>query len=377
MQAMQRRRTVVERLLDEPYRFQFFQAVHLVVDWLAEQGIAPERALTEHILFENSLSLSFAQGQIESLRVGHGQQPANESELLQTLAEDDALKVRITSAFMGFLGNSGTLPYHYTERIGTHVWETRDEAPRAFLDMFSNRVLAQFYTAWRKFRVEHAGPDGEDGFLPLLLSFAGFQPDPGKNDIDNISDEAIASYAGVLLQRPVSAAVLARLLADYLSVPLKIDELVGEWVELRAVEQCSLGGRNAMLGNNTILGERSLRPDLGARVRIGPLSRQTFERFLPGGDGARALARLLSLFGDPTVSYEVRLTLQAADIGPLCLAGDGIPPVRLGQDSFLVTTTAAQDRNDMSYRVTPLPPLPPLPAVRGPAALATPGQRAR
>lgn len=379
MQAMQRRRTVVERLLDEPYRFQFFQAVHLVVEWLAEQGIAPERALTEHILFENSLSLRFAQGQIESLRVGHGEQPATEAAMRKALAEDDALKVRITSAFMGFLGNSGTLPYHYTERIGAHWWETRDEAPRAFLDMFSNRVLAQFYTAWRKYRVEQARPDGEDGFLPLLLSFAGFRPDPGNEAADKISDEAIASYAGVLLQSPLSAVVLARLLSEYLSVPLNIDEWTGEWVELRAAEQCSLGGRNAVLGNNTILGERSLRPDLGARVRIGPLSRETFERFLPGGDSARALARLLRLFGNPTVSYEVRLTLKAADIGPLCLNGDGSRPVRLGQDSFLVTTTGAKDRSDMSYRVTPLsplPPLPPLPPSRGTASKAPPWQKA-
>jgi type VI secretion system protein ImpH len=357
MSATQRRRTVVEHLLDEPYRFQFFQAVHLLVEWLVEQGIAPDRALTEHILFENNLALSFAPGQIAALRAGRGQPPVTEGELIQALEEDDALQIRITPAFMGFLGNSGTLPFHYTERVAAHLSATRDEAPRAFLDMFSNRALAQFYMAWRKHRVEHAGTVGEDGFLPLLLSFAGFRPDDSKCDDDGAEDEMIALYAGVLMQRPVPPSVLARMLSDYLGVPLDIDESVGQWIELGEEEQCSLGGRNSVLGNNTILGERSLRPDLGARIRVGPLSRAAFERFLPGGDSALALLRLLRLFGSQTISYEVRLTLRAQDIGPLCLSGAGGRPVRLGQDSFLVTETGEADRNDMSYRLTPLPPL--------------------
>jgi type VI secretion system protein ImpH len=370
MSATQRRRNVIEHLLDEPYRFQFFQAVHLMVEWLEGQGIAPDRALTEHILFENNLALSFAPGQIAALRAGHGRPPVTEGELIQALAEDDALQIRITPSFMGFLGGSGTLPVHYTERVGAHLSATRDEAPRAFLDMFSNRALAQFYLAWRKHRVEHAGTAGEDGFLPLLLSFAGFRTDHGKVDDDGFEDEMIALYAGVLMQRPVSPPVLVRMLSEYLDVPLAIDESVGQWIELGKEEQCSLGGLNAVLGNNTILGERSLRPDLGARIRIGPLSREQYDRFLPGGESALALLQLLRLFGSQTVSYEVRLTLKAEYIGPLCLSGAGVRPVRLGQDSFLVIAPAEADRDDMSYRVTPLPPL----SAPGTTAATTPAR---
>ena len=50
----------------------------------------------------------------------------------------------------------------------------KDEGPRAFLDTFSNRSLALFYEAWRKYRLELKYQlDGKDTFLPLLLALAG------------------------------------------------------------------------------------------------------------------------------------------------------------------------------------------------------------
>ena len=184
MSCTQQRGSVVQALVNEPYRFEFFQAVRLMVEWLAQQGIAPERALTEHVLFENILSFTFAPAQIAALSID----------------ADPAPQVRITPAFMGFLGVDGTLPAHYTETIYTYQSTTHDEAPRAFLDMFSNRTLAQFYLAWRKHRVEHA-----DAFLPQLLSFAGFQPGAAMAAGGAIDDETIVQYAGVPVAAPGAA----------------------------------------------------------------------------------------------------------------------------------------------------------------------------
>lgn len=345
MSCTQQRGDVVQALLDEPYRFQFFQAVRLVVEWLSQHGIAPDEALTDHVLFENNLSFNFAPAQVAALRTETG----------------EALKFRVTPAFMGFLGVDGSLPFHYTETIYAYMAATRDEAPRAFLDMFSTRALAQFYLAWRKHRVEHIGTGDGDGFLPLLLAFAGFQPGAGKAGGGAIDDEMIGQYAGVLLQRPVPPDVLARMLSDYLQVPLAIEESVGSWINLAEPERCSLGKQNARLGNNILLGKRSWRPDLRARMRIGPLSRQQFDASLPGGESAGVLAQLLRMFGNPTVSYDVQLILKAEEIHPLRLSGDATHTARLGQDSYLVSQAEDTDRGDMSYRITLLPPLPPLP----------------
>ena len=346
MRATLPRRTVVQQLREEPYRFEFFQAVRLLVEWLGLQGIAPEPALTEHLFFENSLALSFPPAQVAALAI----------------VADASPQIRLTPAFMGFLGASGTLPHHYTERIGHYESGTKDGAPRAFLDMFSNRALAQFYRAWRKHRIEQPDSTGKDGFLPLLLSLAGFQPGAGAGPEARIGDEIIAQYAGATIQRPLPPGVLGRMLADYLGVPVAIDESTGAWITLREAEQCALGGRNADLGSNTLLGDRSWRPDLHAQICIGPLNRTAFDQLLPGGERARALAQLLRLFGNLTVSYAVRLTLKAQDIWPLCLAGGATPPARLGQDSFLVDTPGGCDRSDMVYHIRLLEPLPPLPA---------------
>lgn len=335
MQATLQRGTVVEQLFDTPWRFEFFQAVRLLVAWLGRQGIPPEQALVDHVWFENCLSFAYAPSQIAALDAS------------------DAQQIHVTPAFMGLLGIHGTLPYHYTERIAAHQCATKDEAPRAFFDMFSNRAVAQSYLAWRKHRVEHAGRDGADGFLPLLLSLAGFRPGTAA-----IQDETIAQFAGAAMHRPVPPDVLRAMLASYLGVPVTIDESVGAWIPLEKKERCALGGLNAVLGNNTLLGARSWRPDLHAQIRIGPLDRTAFDDLLPGGGRAQALDQLLRLFGSPTVTYDVRLTLKAAEINPLCLSGN---LARLGLDTYLVAATETRNRSDMRYRVTPLAPLPPLP----------------
>jgi type VI secretion system protein ImpH len=125
---------------------------------------------------------------------------------------------------------------------------------------------------------------------------------------------------------------------------------------LAPAEQSTLGGRGtAALGQAAVLGERCWRPDLRVRVRIGPLSRAQFERFLPHAAGARALRTLLGLFAAPTLGYEVVLVLARTELRPVRLAGG---PQRLGRDSFLITAPARQDRADMVYEMRPMPPLP-------------------
>lgn len=367
MPTTQRREdeSVVQRLLDEPYRFQFFQAVRLVVQWLGEHGIAPERALIDQLRFDNSLSLSFPPSQIEALRAEGDAAIDTPAALVLALIEQQKVQIRITPSFMGFLGGNGTLPQHYTERFAANQLVEKDDAPRAFLDMFSNRVVALSYEAWRMYRFEHAISDGQDTLLPLLLSLAGFRAGTGANNTDGISDETIALYAGVLQQRPMSSVILGRLLSSHFSVPIEVEEAVGSWTPLEPHEQCSLGGMNATLGDNMILGQNSWRPDLGARLCIGPLSRAEFERFLPDAPASVALKKMLSMFSEQTVTYEIKLILKAEEIRQICLGGPIELGAHLGQDSFLVSASSSTDRGDMNYQMRPMDALPPRAIGRG------------
>jgi type VI secretion system protein ImpH len=358
------REPLIARLLAEPQRFEFFQAVRLLLLWLEEQGVPARVAFERHLRFPNTLSLGFPASQVEALE---------EVEL----PGEPAPQFRLTPGFMSLLGAHGTLPVHYTERI--QAWQAAQAdpelaaAPRAFLDMFSTRMLALFYGAWRKYRIEHAVQGPRDAFLPLLLALASLPP---ASRAPGVRAEALARYAGVLRQRPASAAVLARVLSDHFGVGVAVLEGVGHWDPLAPDEQTRLGldlslgpgdgGMQGVLGQCAVLGARSWRPDLRVRVRIGPLDRAGFERFLPGFASARALRTLIGLFATPTLSYEIVLVQRRDTLQPIQLAGAGR---RLGVDSYLLTGPAAADRADMRYEIRPLAPLPPLPP-------ATPAERA-
>jgi type VI secretion system protein ImpH len=68
-----------------------------------------------------------------------------------------------------------------------------------------------------------------------------------------------------------------------------------------------------------------------------------------------ALRKMLVLFGEPTLVYEVALVLQGAEVRPATLRpGAG---AQLGLHSFLVTGALAGDRTDMRYDIRPLAPL--------------------
>jgi len=345
--------SLIARLLAEPQRFEFAQAVRLLTLWLGEHGVPPRFALERHLRFRNSLALGFPAGQIEAL--------------VAERVEDGLPQFHLTPTFMGMLGAHGGLPAVVTERIA--AWEHAQpdpqlaDAPRAFLDIFSTRMLTLFYGAWRKYRVEHAAADGQDAFLPLLLALAGFGPGTPH---EGVEDSLLARYAGVLRQRPASAVVLAQVLSHHFGVAVTLEEGVGYWDRLAPAEQSALrsqagrpdGMPTAVLGQAALLGERCWRPDLRVRVRVGPLTRAQFERFLPRADGALALRTLLGLFGAPTLAYEIVLVLARAELRPMRLAGG---PQRLGRDGYLITAPVLQDRADMVYEMRPMPPLPPLP----------------
>jgi type VI secretion system protein ImpH len=257
---------------------------------------------------------------------------------------------------MGLLGAHGALPLHVTERLLALPADGADaQAARAFLDMFSTRMLALWYRAWQKYRVEHLVAGPRDGYVPLLLALAGV-PAGGTFACDGVPDTALAAFAGLLRRRPVSAAVLGRVLSSHFGVAVRVEEGIGHWDPLAPGEQ-SVIGSNTLLGRRALLGARSWRPDLRVRVRIGPLDRSRYDHFLPGAAGARALRTLLRLFAVPTLAYDIVLVLRQADLGRVQLDTSGR---RLGLDSYLLSAPATADRADLRYELRPLNPLPAL-----------------
>jgi type VI secretion system protein ImpH len=345
--------SVIERLFAQPYRFQFFQAVRMLELWLKRNGVPQEGALANFLRFQNSTSLNFPASEIEALQPEPRHLPRDARALADALKRSELKYIRITPAFMGLLGPSGTLPAHYTERIAAHALYEKDDGPRAFLDTFSNRALALFYEAWRKYRLELKYQiGGKDQFLPLLLSLAGLgQPSlTGRLADGGVLDESIGYFASALRHRPASAASIARVLSEYFGQEFKLTQFVGAWYDVPQAQQTSLGSTNATLGSSAMVGARVWQRHLRLGLRIGPLARSQFDSFLPGGKAAKALTQMLTMFTGLCLEYDVALVLRAADVQGTTLAPERANG-RLGWDSYLITEGQSQDRADVRYQI--------------------------
>jgi type VI secretion system protein ImpH len=334
----------MQRLLDAPYRFQFAQLLNILVRMLRQQGVPYGQAFGQVLRFRNSLSLAFPPSEIENLQV-----------------EDERLQIHITPAFIGLLGTSGALPLHDTERASVRRILDSDESWHTFLDLFSNRVVGMFYEAWGKYRVEHGlNTRGHDTLLPLLSALGGVrrQRVAATGCFQHLPPEVAGYYAGLLGTRPIAAATVQRVLAEYFRVPVRLEEFVGAWDPLRAAMRSTLGTTNPTLGAGAVLGTRVWRNDLLVRLHIGPLNDRQAQDFLPNGRSLAALKEMVCLFAVPSVQYEIRLLLDASCIRPLTLAATGEDRKRLGWNTFLTGTPGKASRPDIRslLRLSTIPP---------------------
>lgn len=342
MSGTLRKPGVIAQLLARPQQYCWRQAVRLLLGWLQQQGVPPETALLHMLRFDNSISPAFPASQIEALGI-------------EALGIEDGpdnlalLQVHITPTFMGLLGNHGALPSHYSERLASHQASAHDYAPRAFLDLFSSRALVLFYQAREKYRIEQGVASQQ--FLPHLLALAG-RHDATCGDI---APSVIGLYSGLLQQRHLSATAMAHILTDHFSVPVTVREATGAMLTLAPREQTALGGANAVLGQRSLAGARSLRPDLAITIRIGPLSAKRHASFLPGASASGQLLQLMRLFGQLWLQIQVVLVLRADDVRGATLGrrSEG----GLGCDSFLAVPADKSDRDDMHYHLQLMRPL--------------------
>jgi type VI secretion system protein ImpH len=364
------RPSIIQRLLNEPYRFEPAQAMRVLDLWFRRNGLAGDAGWLRYVRFHNSLSMSFPASQIESL-TAMGEQRIRSDQALQAALQAAQLKrFTLTPAFMGFFGVNGVMPNFYTADIADQIRDTKFEGNRAFFDIFYNRIMVLHLLASDKHRVlHHVDERGDAAILPMQLALAGARrqrpvekrgssqgekadaPDAGMRheDSERVPDEVIARYAALLRNRPVSACLIEGVLAEYFELPITLEQFVAQRDDLHENELWKLGQQNTAFGQGMILGSRIWERHARVRLHIGPLSIADYNRFLPGESGFKALKSMLALFATKPVEFELRLILRASDIKPVCL--NALPGNRLGFDSHLITTPALQDRGDYLFEL--------------------------
>lgn len=346
-------------LKDEPYRFDFFQAVRLLER--IHPGRQPVGRLgppaEEVARFAGKVSMDFPPSQLD--RLDDPDAPGRPPLL--------------TVAFMGLAGAHGALPLPYTEELLYREREFKDRTAAAFLDLFNHRLISLFYRAWEKHhpvavyeRALFAPAVGGANAPPVDMNLRD-APCPGDTPPSNylfnliglgpaasrgrqeFPDRVLLFYAGLFAQQHRSAVGLERMLGEYFQTPIKVRQFVGQWLTLDPADRTALGARHNELGLGVVLGSR-VRDEQGKiRLVVGPLPLERFLEFQPDRPAFRALGQLARLYARSELDIDVQLILEARAVPRLRFDGPERP--RLGRTTWALTGPAERDADDPIFPV--------------------------
>ena len=350
----------IETLLrEEPYRFDFFQAVR-VLERLFGHAVGTDGSPEDEVIrFRAHQSLLFPPSEICGI------------------ADEQEGRLAVTVAFMGLTGPSGGVPRHYTELVIDRLRQ-KDHTLRDFLDLFNHRLISLFYRAWQKNRFwigyeqadmiqqRYRDEPSElrafvteirprwDLFSQCLLDLSGLGP-PAlryrasiRNQLrarTTVTDLSLRFYTGLLAQQHRSAIGLSGLLQDYFDVRMQVMQFTGQWLMLEEANQTQLVDRgNTQLGVTALAGLRFWDVQGKFRIRVGPLTYAEFQDFMPSGTAYRKLGDLTRLYAGLAFDMDAQLVLQAEEV-PQCQLSLSASP-RLGWNTWIRCEDFEQDPDD-------------------------------
>lgn len=331
-----------DRLDREAYRFDFFQAVRLL-ELLGQSSepaleIVGAETLPTHecVRFIGLAARSFAATEIATISL--------ESEI-----------PRMSVAFMGLYGPSGVLPHYDTQRIIDGG--TTGNSEKDLLDIFTHRIISLFFRAGTKYRLPfcfertYRDPSrAEDLFTKAFLSIAGLGSAGVRKRLE-IPDEFAIEFCGALGHHPKCAVSLSRILQAYFVVPVRIQQFVGQWLNLSPENQSQMAsramplGQNCELGRSYIVGERVWDIQGKFRLLIGPVTYGQFANFLPGSPPLTQFAQAVRLYVGPQLDFDLQFELLATEVPATQLSSTA----RLGQNTWLLSRPSSVNRVDAIF----------------------------
>ena len=319
--------TFFAELAAAPYQYDFYQTLRRL-ECLHEgkprwgQALRP---VDEPVRLGQDPDLSFAPAPLASFETHDGKTPR--------------LQVRL----FGLFGPNGPLPIHLTEYARERLQHAGDPTLSRFLDVFHHRFLALFYRAWAQAQ-PHVNRDRpkDDRFTTYVGAFLGMSP-ATLRDRDSLPDLAKFFHVGALIRQVRNSEGLARILQHFFRVPVQIEEFVGHWLSLSTGERSSLSSERAALGSGAVLGSRVWDRQHKFRIRLGPLTLQQYESFLPGGGHLRKLVDWVRLYLCFELDWDVRLLLKRNEVPKLTLGGGR----RLGWTTWLGSRRSATDADEL------------------------------
>lgn len=238
--------------------------------------------------------------------------------------------------FLGLFGPQGPLPLHLTEYARERMRNVGDQTFARFADIFHHRMLCLFYRAWANSQpaVSYDRPE-TDRFALYVGSLFGLAGGELRHR-DALPDLTKLFFAGHFAGQTRHADGLTAILHGYFSVPVRIQEFIGEWMNIAESDQTRLGVSPATgrLGMSAVAGSRVWGCQHKFHVVLGPLTFAEYRSFLPGGTNlARLTAAVRNYIGVELV-WSLRLVLRS----------DEVPMSRLDGGARLGWTTWGGER---------------------------------
>ncbi len=328
---------VLDALTDAPYEHDFFQALRALECAFECQPRLGEsiRAKDDAIRLGQTPSLAFA--------------PASLSKF-ERAAKGGPHRMEVF--FFGLLGPGGPLPLHLTEYARARIRDRNDETFVRFLDIFHHRMLSFFYRAWANSQpTVHFDRPHSDGFVNYVGSQIGIGQ-PSLQNRDALPDATKRFFAGHFACHLRHSDGLANIIAHFFSVPARIREFSGGWLDIPREERWHLNAMDTRgLGVGTTLGSRVWQCQHRFQVEIGPLSLRDFREFLPGKLALTHLAAIVKNYVGIAYVWDVRLILRHAEVPSTEV---GREATSLGRTTWLGHRRVATDAADVTIRATHL-----------------------
>lgn len=326
----------LESMQAEPWQYDFFQALRRLE---AENPELPR--------FGHSLRLAD-----EPVRLGQRLDCAFAPATLASVTPaDEHLPARLEQFFFGLGGPNGPLPLHLTEYMRERQRNQADPTNKRFLDIFHHRLLSLFYRAWAEARptVSHDRP--EDDYWAARLAALSGRGQPALQGQGPLPDTAKLHYSGHLAAQTRYPDGLCGILTSYFGVPVRLEEYVGQWLELP--ERSQLGVRANRLGVDLCLGRHVWDRQHKFRLCLGPLSLEQYHALLPGGQAFVELVAWVAEYLGQELDWDIQLTLKREQVPALQLNAGR----RLGFDTW--TSPPRHDASDLKlahhYATLPVP----------------------
>ncbi|MDH5326826.1 MAG: type VI secretion system baseplate subunit TssG [Gammaproteobacteria bacterium] len=312
---------LLNAIKEAPYKYGFFQAVRRLECAYSDKPLIGQslRPKDDPVRFQQPPSLAFAPSTLSQFSLGEKGRPP-----------------KLSINFFGLFGPQGPLPLHLTEYAYDRALNSSDTTFAGFADMFHHRMISLYYRAWANTQptVSYDRPQA-DRFSAYVGSIMGFGLTSLRNR-EELPDRVKLFYAGLLASQTRNASNLQAMISSFFQVNARIEQFVGQWMELPKECRMLLGitRETCTLGVNAAVGNKAWESQQKFRIVLGPLSKEEYLRMLPGGESIKRLQTLVRAYVGDEFDWDMQLIMKK----------ESMPMFRLGINGDLGWTTRVWSR---------------------------------